>query len=72
MVLSDMVRGCVCGCVGSCSGYFLFHAWGAGGRLTNKHKWVGEGKIRTILFDTKNPNNTVLHMCLNLPSYFRY
>ena len=28
------------------------------------HKWGGEGKIRTILFDTKN--------CLNPPSYFRY
>jgi len=37
---------------------------GAGGRSTNKHKWGGEGKIRTILFDTKN--------CLNPPSYFRY
>ncbi len=55
MVLSDMVRGCVCGCV---------VLRGIGGRLTNKHKWGGEGKIRTILFDTKN--------CLNLPSYFRY
>ncbi len=52
MVLSDMVRGCVCGCVG---------AWGASGWLTNKHKWAGwggEGKIRTILFDTKNPKNS--------------
>ena len=33
MVLSDMVSGCVCGCVGSCGGYFLFHVLrGAGGR----------------------------------------
>jgi hypothetical protein len=39
---------------------------GAGGQLTNKHKWVGgEGKICTILFDTKNCFN-------NPPSYFRY
>ena len=43
MVLLDMVRGCVCGCV---------VLMGAGGRLTNKHKWGGEGKICTILFDT--------------------
>ncbi len=34
MVLSDMVRGCVCGCVG---------AMGAGGWLINKHKWSGRG-----------------------------
>jgi len=34
---------------------------GAGGLLTNKHKWGVEGKICMILFDTKN--------CLNPPSY---
>ncbi len=32
----------------SCAGYFLFHVCsprrGAGDRLTNKHKWGGEGK----------------------------
>ncbi len=34
MVLSDMVRNCVCGCVGSCAGYVLFHVLrGAGGWL---------------------------------------
>jgi hypothetical protein len=54
MVLSDMVRGCVCGCV---------VPRGAGGQLTNKHKWGGEGKIRTILFDTN-------HCLNNPPSYF--
>jgi hypothetical protein len=58
MVLLDMVRRCVCGCVGSCAGYFWFHVLRGAGwrprRLTNKEKRGGEGKIRTILFYTKN------------------
>ncbi len=47
---------------------------GAGGRLTNKHKRGGEGKIRTILFDTilKILKIVEYYMCLNPPSYFRY
>lgn len=52
MVLSDMVCGCVRGCL-ECCGIFLFHVliWKGGRRPVtnkNKHKWGrpgGEGKL---------------------------
>jgi hypothetical protein len=47
MVLSDMVRGCVRGCVEELWLFFVPCAYfrkGAGSRLTNKHNWGGEGK----------------------------
>jgi hypothetical protein len=55
MVLSDMERGCVRGCVEECCGIFLFRVLTRkGGRRPikinniNKHKWgrqCGEGKL---------------------------
>ncbi len=49
MVLSDMVRGCVHGCVEEVVAIFCsmcLPGRGAGGWLTNKHKWGGELKIK--------------------------
>jgi len=53
MVLSDMVCGCVRGCVEECCGIFLFHVLTRKGGWRpvtnkNKHKWGrpgGEGKL---------------------------
>jgi hypothetical protein len=50
MMLSDMVRGCVCGCVEGVLWYnFVSCAYPEGGPAANKnkHKWGpgGEGKL---------------------------
>jgi hypothetical protein len=46
MVLSDMVRGCVCGCVEECCGIFLFHVLTRkGGRQPIKINTSGVGRV---------------------------